>query len=116
MLLIKKEKCGVKKMSALVADFERLGFWKTETAEENITVFTMDFPSLKAYIIITNDDGSTPTDPEAPIVAACYSNDDCFQWGKELENFAALEKIFASYPPCSPELMAALGDYSLPSK
>lgn len=100
-------------MSQLNAAFEELGFWESETEEEHIAIFGMDFPSLQSYIVITDDAGKTPEDENAAIVVACYTDDDCFKWGKELENFAALEAIATANPPGSAELLTALENYTL---
>ena len=100
-------------MTQLNSAFEKLGFWESETEEEHIAIFGMDFPSEQAYIIITDDAGNTPEDEDKPIVVACYSDDDCFKWGKELEDFAALEEIATANQPESKELLEALQNYSL---
>ena len=47
-------------MTQLNSAFEKLGFWESETEEEHIAIFGMDFPSEQAYIIITDDAGNTP--------------------------------------------------------
>ena len=48
------------------------------------------------------------------LVAACYSEDDCFYWGKELENFAAWQHMCNEYKPGSSALLHALEVYELP--
>ena len=100
-------------MTQLSSEFEKLGFWESETEEEHIAIFGMDFPSEQSYIIITDDAGNTPEDENKSIVVACYSDDDCFKWGKELEDFAALEEIATANQPESKELLEALQNYSL---
>ena len=103
-------------MTQLSSEFEKLGFWESETEEEHITIFGMDFPSEQSYIIITDDAGNTPENENKPIVVACYSDEDCFKWGKELENFTALEAIATANPPESKELLEVLQNYTLPKK
>ena len=100
-------------MTQLSSAFEKLGLWESETEEEHIAIFGMDFPSEQSYIIITDDAGNTPEDENKSIVVACYSDDDCFKWGKELEDFAALEEIATANQPESKELLEALQNYSL---
>ncbi len=100
-------------MTQLSSAFEKLGFWESETEEEHIAIFGMDFPSEQSYIIITDDAGNTPEDENKSIVVACYSDDDCFKWGKELEDFAALEEIATANQPESKELLEVLQNYSL---
>ena len=100
-------------MTQLNSALEKLGFWESETEEEHIAIFGMDFPSEQSYVIITDDAGNTPEDEDKPIVVACYSDDDCFKWGKELEDFAALEEIATANQPESKELLEALQNYSL---
>lgn len=94
------------------ADFEKLGFWEDATPEENIAVYGMDFGT--DYIMLTDDLGKTPSDPEKSIVAAAYNDAGCFLWGKELKNFAALQALCAAHPAGSVELLQAFGDYTLP--
>ncbi|MGL5206248.1 MAG: hypothetical protein ACRC8T_01875 [Acidaminococcaceae bacterium] len=103
-------------MTQLNPAFEKLGFWESETEEEHITIFGMDFPSEQSYIIITDDAGNTPELASKPIVVACYSDEDCFKWGKELKNFAALEEIAAENPAESKEMLEPLKNYTLPKK
>ena len=103
-------------MTQLSSEFEKLGFWESETEEEHITIFGMDFPSAQSYIIITDEAGTTPEHEDKPIVVACYSDDDCFKWGKELEDFAALAAICAANPPESKEMLEALQNYTLTKK
>ncbi|MFQ9523474.1 MAG: hypothetical protein ACLR2G_08345 [Phascolarctobacterium faecium] len=55
-----------------------------------------------------------PVDAKASLVAACYSEDDCFYWGKELENFAAWQHMCNEYKPGSSALLHALEVYELP--
>lgn len=93
-------------------DFSRLGFWEDSTPEENITVYGMDF--AEKYILLTDDLGKTPAVKENTLIVAAYDDADCFLWGKELKNFAALEELARSFPPESEELYQALQDYSLP--
>lgn len=100
-------------MTQLSSAFEKLGFWESETEEEHIAIFGMDFPSEQSYIIITDDAGNTPEDENKSIVVACYSDDDCFKWGKELEDFAALEEIATANQPESKEMLEVLQNYSL---
>lgn len=103
-------------MTQLNSALEKLGFWESETEEEHIAIFGMDFPSEQSYVIITDDAGNTPEDEGKPLVVACYSDDDCFKWGKELEDFAALEEIAAANPPESKELLEALQNYTITKK
>lgn len=91
------------------ADFEKLGFWEDETPEENITVYGMDFGT--DYIMLTDDLGKTPVDPKKFIVVAAYDDADCFLWGVELKNFAALEKLCAEHEAGSPQLLEAMRTY-----
>ena len=77
------------------ADFEKLGFWEDATPEENITVYGMDFG--KKFIVV-----------------AAYNDDDCFLWGVELKDFAALKELCAQFPAGSSELLEALRAYTLP--
>lgn len=94
------------------ADFDKLGFWEDTTPEENITVYGMDFAN--AYIMLTDDLGKTPTDAKKFIVVAAYDDADCFLWGVELKNFAALKELLAQYAAGSDELLEALRTYKLP--
>ncbi len=95
-------------------DFASLGFWEDTTPEENITVYGMDFGS--DYVVLTDDLGKTPLDAKKFIVVAAYDDNDCFLWGVELKNFAALKTLCGQYPAGSSELLAALHDYRLPKK
>ena len=90
-------------------DFEKLGFWEDETPEENITVYGMDFGT--DYIMLTDDLGKTPVDPKKFIVVAAYDDADCFLWGVELKNFAALEKLCAEHEAGNPQLLEAMRTY-----
>ena len=94
------------------ADFEKLGFWEDTTPEENITVYGMDFGS--DYVVLTDDLGKTPLDAKKFMVVAAYDDSDCFLWGVELKNFAALKTLCGQYPAGSSELLQALHDYRLP--
>ena len=96
------------------ADFDKLGFWEDSTPEENITVYGMDFGT--DYIMLTDDLGKTPLDAIKFIVVAAYDDADCFLWGVELKNFAALKELCAQYAPGSAELFQALKEYKLPKK
>lgn len=91
------------------ADFEKLGFWEDETPEENITVYGMDFGT--DYLMLTDDLGKTPADPKKFIVAAAYDDADCFLWGVELKNFAALQKLCSEHEANSSELFEAIRNY-----
>ena len=93
-------------------DFARLGFWEDVTPEENITVYGMDFG--EKYILLTDGLGKTPIDKKQPLIAAAYDGSDCFLWGKELKNFAALEEIAQRHAPESEELYQALQNYVQP--
>ncbi len=95
-------------------DFASLGFWEDTTPEENITVYGMDFGS--DYVVLTDDLGKTPLDAKRFIVVAAYDDNDCFLWGVELKNFAALKTLCGQYPAGSSELLAALHDYRLQKK
>ena len=110
-----KEKRG-NSMAGLAQEFERLGCWESATEEENIVSYGMDFEDEKVFVVFTDDAGKTPADEAAPLVAACYSDDDCFKWGKELENFAAWKQLCAEHKPGSPALLHALAAYELPKK
>ena len=93
-------------------DFEKLGFWEDRTPEENITVYGMDFGT--DYIMLTDDLGNTPVDEKKFLVVAAYNDADCFLWGVELKNFAALNELCAQFPAGSPELLEGLRTYKLP--
>lgn len=93
-------------------DFEKLGFWKDATPEENITVYGMDFGT--DYIMLTDDLGNTPVDAKKFIVVAAYNEEDCFLWGVELKNFAALKELCSQHEAGSAELLEALRTYTLP--
>lgn len=95
------------------ADFDKLGFWEDTTPEENIKVYGMDFAN-GAYIMLTDDLGKTPVDEKKFIVVAAYDDADCFLWGVELKNFAALQELCARYAAGSAELLEALRTYKLP--
>lgn len=103
-------------MAGLEHEFELLGCWESATEEENIVVYGMDFEDAEAFVVFTDDAGKTPAEAEAPLVAACYSDDDCFKWGKELESFAAWQQLCTQYQPGSVALLAALETYELPKK
>ena len=103
-------------MSQLSADLENLGFWEDETEEEHIPIYGMDFTQDDAYIIVTDDSGKTPLTNKDTLVLACYNNDDCFLWGKELENYFALEKLIAEHKAGTSELLTAIENYALPKK
>lgn len=103
-------------MNNLSLEFEKLGFWEDSTEEENIVVYGMDFPVAQAYIIFTDDTGKTPETKQDSLVVACYNDDDCFKWGKELENFYALEQLVSNNPAGSLELLEAIKAYTLPKK
>ena len=68
------------------------------------------------YIMLTDDLGKTPLDAKKFIVVAAYDDADCFLWGVELKNFAALKELCAQYAPGSAELFQAMKDYKLPKK
>lgn len=92
-------------------DFEKLGFWEDTTPEENITIYGMDFANT--YIIFTDELGRTPSKKNDYLVVAAYdANEDCFLWGKELKNFAALEALCKEHQ--GEALLAALEAYELP--
>ena len=93
-------------------DFEKLGFWEDSTPEENITVYGMDFGT--DYIMLTDDLGNTPVDAKKFIVVAAYNEEDCFLWGVELKNFAALKELCSQHEAGSAELLEALRTYTLP--
>ena len=76
-------------MAGLAKEFEQLGCWESATEEENIVIYGMDFEDEKVFIVFTDDMGKTPVDAKASLVAACYSEDDCFYWGKELDKSLA---------------------------
>ena len=93
-------------------DFEKLGFWEDDTPEENITVYGMDFGA--DYVMLTDDLGKTPVDEKKFLVVAAYDDTDCFLWGVELKNFAALKELCSKYAAGSAELLEALRTYKLP--
>lgn len=95
-------------------DFTQLGFWEDTTFEENIPIYGMDFGS--DYIIITDDLGKTPLNEKGFLVVAAYDDADCFLWGIELKNFAALKELCTKFQPETTELFTALQDYKLPKK
>lgn len=99
-------------MQLTAADFAALGFWEDATAEEQIIVYGMDFGDN--YILLTDELGRTPADGSAILVAAAYDGSDCFLWGKELKDFAALKQLCTANAPGSDELFAALENYTLP--
>lgn len=101
-------------MAGLAKEFEQLGCWESATEEENIVIYGLDFEDEKVFIVFTDDMGKTPVDAKASLVAACYSEDDCFYWGKELENFAAWQHMCNEYKPGSSALLHALEVYELP--
>ena len=69
-------------MAGLAKEFEQLGCWESATEEENIVIYGMDFEDEKVFIVFTDDMGETPVDAKASLVAACYSEDDCFLLGQ----------------------------------
>ena len=91
-------------MAGLAKEFEQLGCWESATEEENIVIYGMDFEDEKVFIVFTDDMGKTPVD----------AKDDCFYWGKELENFAAWQHMCNEYKPGSSALLHALEVYELP--
>lgn len=95
-------------------DFEKIGFWEDVTPEEQIVIYGMDFDGC--YLVVTDELGKTPTDGKAIIVAAVYDDSDCFLWGKELKNFAALQELCSAHPAASAELLQAIESYQLPKK
>lgn len=99
-------------MQLTAADFAALGFWEDATPEEQIIVYGMDFGDN--YILLTDELGRTPTDGSAILVAAAYDSSDCFLWGRELKDFAALKQLCTANAPGSDELFAALENYTLP--
>lgn len=103
-------------MAGLAQEFERLGCWESATEEENIIIYGLDFEDEKVFVVFTDEMGKTPMDAAAPLVAACYSDDDYFKWGKELENFAAWQQLCADHKTGSTALLQALAAYELPKK
>lgn len=101
-------------MAGLAKEFEQLGCWESATEEENIVIYGMDFEDEKVFIVFTDDMGKTPVDAKASLVAACYSEDDCFYWGKELENFAPGNICATNTNPALSALLHALEVYELP--
>lgn len=101
-------------MKLTAQNFSDLGFWEDVTPEEQITVYGMDFTDC--YLILTDELGKTPADDKAILVAAVYDNDDCFLWGKELKNFAALQEICSKHPAESISLLEEIQSYTLPKK
>lgn len=70
-------------MAGLAKEFETLGCWESAQRKKNIVIYGMDF-RRKSFIVFTDDMGKTRR-CKSFFVAACYSEDDCFYWGKELE-------------------------------
>lgn len=95
-------------------DFENIGFWEDVTPEEQIVIYGMDFDGC--YLVLTDELGKTPADSKGIIVAAVYDNSDCFMWGREIKNFAALKELCTAHPAESPELLQAFEGYRLPKK
>lgn len=96
-----KEKRG-NNMAGLAQEFERLGCWESATEEENIVIYGMDFEDEKVFVVFTDDAGTTPADETAPLVAACYSDDDCFKWAR---NWKTLPPGSSYAPSISPALL-----------
>lgn len=96
--------------------FEELGFWESETEEEKIVIYGMDFDSEDLFIVFTDEAGKTPLYTKDILVAACYNNDDCFLWGKELANFEALKELCQKHGAGSKALAQAIETYELPKK
>ena len=108
---------------ALQKEFEALGCWSAPTEEEHISVYGTEEEHISVYgldfdncyIIFTDLDGKTPVDAKAPIVAACYDNRDAFLWGKELQNFVALQSLRAANADDN-DFIAAVENYTLPKE
>lgn len=92
-------------------EFSALDCWSAPTEEEKINVYGMDFETC--YLIFTDLDGKTPVDPKAPIVAACYDDNDAFMWGKELKDLAALQELRKQNSD-DDAFLNALENYTLP--
>lgn len=103
-------------MSELSMVLDKLGFWEAETEDDHITIYGMDFPETHCYILITDDGGNTPEDNRAPLIVACYDENDCFQWGKELKNLFILDEIVGAHTAGSTILLKAIQDYVTPPK
>ena len=103
-------------MSEVSAVLDKLGFWESETEEDHITIYGMDFPEDHAYIIVTDEGGNTPEDNRAPLVLACYDENDCFQWSKELKNLFILDELVGINSSGSKELLKAIQNYVSPKK
>lgn len=103
-------------MSEVSMVLDKLGFWETETEDDHITIYGMDFPEMHCYILITDDSGNTLEDNRVPLVVACYDENDCFQWGKELKNLFILDEILGSCAAGSTKLLAAIQAYTPPPK
>lgn len=101
-------------MKLTAQDFENIGFWEDVTPEEQIIIYGMDLDSC--YLILTDELGKTPAEDNKIIVVAAYDDNDCFLWGKELKNFAALKEICLKYADDENALLAALQNYTLPKK
>lgn len=86
--------------------FAELGFWEDTTEEEQETVFGMDFPG-GSYVMVTNDNGRMPEDEQQNLVLACYDQNDCYLWGSEFKNLAALQAVCKKAVPESAELLTA---------
>lgn len=101
-------------MQLTAEDFAALGFWENVTPEEQIIVYGMDFGD--DYVLLTDELGRTPAQAQAIIVAAVYDGSDCFLWGREIKDFAALKELCQGREPGSSEILNALADYKLPKK
>ena len=115
-------------MAGLAKEFEQLGCWESATEEENIVIYDLEdiaeempteYEILKpqeihSLIAVPFFENQKLVDAKASLVAACYSEDDCFYWGKELENFAAWQHMCNEYKPGSSALLHALEVYELP--
>ena len=95
-------------------DFEKINFWEDTTPEENITVYGMDF--AEAYIFITDANGTTPADPQKPLIIAAYDESGSFLWFNELPDFAALQALCQGKEPASDELLEAIRTYVKPKE
>lgn len=101
-------------MANLTQEFEELNFWETTTEEENIAIYGMDFPETNNYILITDENGKTLTDYDKVIVVACYDENECFLWGKELKNFNSLKELVEEFKPETNELLEKIKAYKFP--
>lgn len=101
-------------MQLTAEDFAALGFWEDVTPEEQIVVYGMDFGD--DYVLLTDELGRTPAQAQAIIVAAVYDGSDCFLWGREIKDFAALKELCQGREPGSSEIFKRFGRLQITQK